>query len=125
MTNTPEMNAYHPDLIIEESKNGWRIIRLNRPKSLHALDESIVAALLKLFEDYHVDPTVKAIWLDSTTPKAFCAGGDVRKLRQLVINNEVDVANQFFKTEYALDLLLHNYAKPIVVWGEGYVMGGG
>ena len=24
-----------------------------------------------------------------------------------------------------LDLLFHNYAKPIVVWGEGYVMGGG
>lgn len=125
MTNSPETNDYHPDLIIEEAAQGWRIIRLNRPKSLHALDESIVAALLKLFEDFHHDDAVKAIWLDSTTPKAFCAGGDVRKLRQLVINNEVDAANRFFETEYALDLLLHNYAKPIVVWGEGYVMGGG
>src|SRR5690606_23692435 len=60
-----------------------------------------------------------------TTPKAFCAGGDVRKLRQLVINDEVATANKFFEQEYALDLLLHNYAKPILVWGEGYVMGGG
>ena len=103
MTNSPESNLYHPDLIIEEAANGWRVIRLNRPKSLHALDESIVAALLKLFEDFHKDDQVRAIWLDSTTPKAFCAGGDVRKLRQLVINNEVDTANQFFKTEYALE----------------------
>ncbi|WAU75093.1 enoyl-CoA hydratase/isomerase family protein [Acinetobacter sp. TR11] len=125
MMTSPDLNSYHPDLIIENAKNGWRIVRLNRPKSLHALDESIVSALLKVFEYFHEDDSVKAIWFDSTTPKAFCAGGDVRKLRQLVINNEVDTANKFFEQEYALDLLLHNYAKPIVVWGEGYVMGGG
>jgi len=109
-------------LIVEEAKNGWRIVRLNRPKSLHALDESIVTALLEVFEDFHSDSSVKAIWFDSTTPKAFCAGGDVRKLRQLVINDEVSTANKFFEQEYALDLLLHNYAKPVLVWGEGYVL---
>ena len=123
--NSPNLNNYHPDLVVEEAKNGWRIVRLNRPKSLHALDESIVTALLRVFEDFRDNESVKAIWLDSTTPKAFCAGGDVRKLRQLVINQEVDTANKFFQQEYALDLLLHNYAKPVVVWGEGYVMGGG
>lgn len=125
MTYSPIATHYHPDLIVEEAANGWRIVRLNRPKSLHALDESIVSALLAVFEDFHVDPNVKAIWLDSTTPKAFCAGGDVRKLRQLVIHGDVEQANLFFKQEYALDLLLHNYAKPILIWGEGYVMGGG
>ena len=125
MTLSPELKSYHSDLIVEEAKNGWRIVRLNRPKSLHALDESIVTALLKVFQDFHHDDAVKAIWLDSTTPKAFCAGGDVRKLRQLVINDEVDTANKFFEQEYALDLLLHNYAKPVLIWGEGYVMGGG
>jgi enoyl-CoA hydratase/carnithine racemase len=125
MKQSPVVKNYHPDLIVEQAKNGWRIVRLNRPKSLHALDESIAAALLQVFQDFQYDDAVKAIWLDSTTPKAFCAGGDVRKLRQLVINDEVDAANKFFEQEYALDLLLHNYAKPVLVWGEGYVMGGG
>lgn len=125
MIQSPELKNYHPDLIVEEAKNGWRIVRLNRPKSLHALDESIVTALLEVFQDFQHDDAVKAIWLDSTTPKAFCAGGDVRKLRQLIINNEVETANKFFEQEYALDLLLHNYAKPVLIWGEGYVMGGG
>ena len=125
MTYSPIAKNYHPDLIVEEATNGWRIVRLNRPKSLHALDESIATALLEVFQDFHTDDNVKAIWLDSTTPKAFCAGGDVRKLRQLVINDEVETANKFFEQEYALDLLLHNYAKPVLVWGEGYVMGGG
>ena len=50
---SPESNKYHPDLIVEEAPNGWRIIRLNRPKSLHALDESIVTALLQVFQDFH------------------------------------------------------------------------
>ncbi len=125
MTYSPLSKQYHSDLIVEEAKNGWRIVRLNRPKSLHALDETIATALLEVFQDFHHDENVKAIWLDSTTPKAFCAGGDVRKLRQLVINDEVETANKFFEQEYALDLLLHNYAKPVLVWGEGYVMGGG
>ena len=84
MTHSPISKEYHPDLIVEEANNGWRIVRLNRPKSLHALDESIVSALLAVFQDFHTDDSVKAIWLDSTTPKAFCAGGDVRKLRQCV-----------------------------------------
>ncbi|EKE22757.1 MAG: Enoyl-CoA hydratase/carnithine racemase, partial [uncultured bacterium] len=123
MKYSPLTKHYHPDLIVEEAHNGWRIVRLNRPKSLHALDESIASALLEVFQDFHHDDSVKAIWLDSTTPKAFCAGGDVRKLRQLVINDEVAAANKFFEQEYALDLLLHNYAKPVLVWGEGYVMG--
>lgn len=125
MTYSPVSKQYHSDLIVEEAQNGWRIVRLNRPKSLHALDETIASALLEVFEDFHHDDNVKAIWFDSTTPKAFCAGGDVRKLRQLVINDEVATANKFFEQEYALDLLLHNYAKPVLVWGEGYVMGGG
>ncbi|MGE8624899.1 enoyl-CoA hydratase/isomerase family protein [Acinetobacter schindleri] len=125
MTYSPVSKQYHSDLIVEEAQNGWRIVRLNRPKSLHALDETIASALLEVFEDFHHDDNVKAIWFDSTTPKAFCAGGDVRKLRQLVINDEVATANKFFEQEYVLDLLLHNYAKPVLVWGEGYVMGGG
>ena len=112
----------HPDLIVERMTNGWALVRLNRPKSLHALDESLAKALTDVFEALQHDPEVKAIWLDSSTPKAFCAGGDVRKLRQLIINNEVETAHQFFAEEYKLDLLLHRYAKPVVVWGEGYVM---
>lgn len=123
--NKNEPYLSHPDLLVEESKNGWWVVRLNRPKSLHALDEQIVISLHSIFDYLHQHDQVKAIWFDSTTPKAFCAGGDVRKLRQLVINQEVEQAKSFFKHEYALDRLLHHYAKPVVVWGEGYVMGGG
>ena len=123
--NNPHAYIAHPDIMVEQVDNGWAVVRLNRPKTLHALDDPIVVALLSIFEYLNHQDQVKAIWFDSTTPKAFCAGGDVRKLRQLVINGEQGQAEQFFEHEYALDRLLHHYAKPIVVWGEGYVMGGG
>ncbi|MEY4516054.1 MAG: hypothetical protein RL180_400 [Pseudomonadota bacterium] len=115
----------HPDLMVERAGNGWTLVRLNRPRALHALDESLAAALKAVFTRLASDPDTRAIWLDSTTPKAFCAGGDVRKLRQMVMDGDANSADGFFKEEYALDLLLHQYAKPIVVWGEGYIMGGG
>lgn len=113
------------DLIVEIAERGWRVVRLNRPKSLHALDEGLVDSLLKVFQQFQQDDEVKAIWLDSTTDKAFCAGGDIRKLRQYILDGNLEQAERFFEKEYALDLLLHNYAKPIVVWSEGFVMGGG
>ncbi|MEG2264391.1 MAG: enoyl-CoA hydratase/isomerase family protein, partial [Acinetobacter sp.] len=50
MKYSPLTKHYHPDLIVEEAHNGWRIVRLNRPKSLHALDESIASALLEVFQ---------------------------------------------------------------------------
>jgi enoyl-CoA hydratase/carnithine racemase len=115
----------HPDLLLERLGNGWTRIQLNRPKSLHALDESICRALRQVFEGLATDADTRAIWLDSSTSKAFCAGGDVRRLREQVLAGQAGQADGFFEQEYALDLLMHQYAKPIVVWGEGYVMGGG
>jgi enoyl-CoA hydratase/carnithine racemase len=115
----------HPDLIVERAGNGWTLVRLNRPRALHALDESLATGLKHVFLTLAEDSLTKAIWLDSTTPKAFCAGGDVRKLRQMVLEGQADTADGFFREEYALDLIVHQYAKPIVVWGEGYIMGGG
>ena len=79
-TSSLQLTA-HPDVCVERARNGWAIVRLNRPKSLHALDESLANALFEVFEQLRHDTQTQAIWLDSTTPKAFCAGGDVRKLR--------------------------------------------
>lgn len=120
-----ELHSPHADLQVERGLNGWTRVTLNRPKSLHALDESLASALLAVFEQLKQDVDTRAIWLDSSTPKAFCAGGDVRKLRELVNDGQAEQADQFFQQEYALDLCLHQYPKPVVVWGEGYIMGGG
>jgi len=119
------IETQHPELIVEHLASGWLIIRLNRPKALHALDESLAKAVADVLIAAEVHREIKAVWLDSSTPKAFCAGGDVRQLRTLMLEGKPDEAKAFFKEEYIADLKLHQLTKPIVTWGEGYVMGGG
>jgi enoyl-CoA hydratase/carnithine racemase len=57
--------------------------------------------------------------------RGFCAGGDVKELTQNVRKNAYTEVNLFFKKEYALDLMIHNSPKPIVVIADGITMGGG
>ena len=56
--------------------------------------------------------------------RAFCAGGDVRRLRQGILDGDNYCAH-FFEQEYRLDYALHRCPKPVLVWGHGIVMGGG
>lgn len=120
------MTAYTSHhVFLDVQDNGWAILRLDRPKALQALNLEMVEQMHTYLTQIQSDDSVKAIWIESSTPKAFCAGGDVRSVRQSVIDGKAEQGDAFFQQEYALDLLLHTYPKPIVVWGEGYVMGGG
>jgi len=55
---------------------------------------------------------------------AFCAGGDIRFLHQAGSQGN-PLIEDFFTEEYALNHLIHNYAKPYVAFMDGIVMGGG
>ena len=57
--------------------------------------------------------------------RGFCAGGDLKELTRAVQAGAVHLADQFFHDEYALDLMLHQCPKPVVVLAHGITMGGG
>ena len=57
--------------------------------------------------------------------KGFCAGGDVRSIRESALSSDKAAVQAFFEQEYRLDYLIHVYSKPVVCWGHGFVMGGG
>jgi len=67
---------------------------------------------------------VRVIVLRGNGPKAFCAGGDVRALYDSYQRGD-DLHLTFFTEEYALDLALHRYPKPILALAHGLVLGGG
>jgi enoyl-CoA hydratase/carnithine racemase len=52
--------------------------------------------------------------------KAFCAGGDIRRLAE-----DPDQGHVFFREEYQLDYLIACFPKPVVAIMSGIVMGGG
>ena len=105
------------------------VITLDAPKSLHALNLDMIRAIDGALLRWMDDTSIACVVLQSSTDKAFCAGGDVRSLRTAVAEQPGVVPNPqalaFFAEEYRLDHRIHTYAKPLLVWGGGIVMGGG
>ncbi|WP_373924760.1 enoyl-CoA hydratase/isomerase family protein [Duganella sp. CY15W] len=128
----PDMNPDAPVLLEQRAGNGGLrvgIATLNAPASLHALTLEMIRTLYIALRDWASDPAIACVVLQSSTDKAFCAGGDVRSLRNAILEAPQAMPNPealaFFSEEYRLDHLIHVYPKPIVVWGGGIVMGGG
>ncbi|TDR56600.1 enoyl-CoA hydratase/carnithine racemase [Halomonas ventosae] len=117
------------------TRDGGRIgvATLNAPKSLNALSLEMIRQLEAKLEAWAVDRSVVAVWLEGSGEKAFCAGGDVVALyRSLTEEGENRGAGRdglfaetYFTAEYRLDYRIHTYSKPLMVWGDGIVMGGG
>jgi enoyl-CoA hydratase/carnithine racemase len=130
----PEFDDPTAAVLFEEQKtvSGQRIAiaTLNAQRSLNALTLGMVRALQCKLEQWSKDERIACVVLRGAGERAFCAGGDVRSLRESVLSNRGTVmpnpyAQAFFSEEYRLDFSIHTYRKPIVIWGTGIVMGGG
>jgi enoyl-CoA hydratase/carnithine racemase len=105
------------------------VATLNVPKSLNSLSLEMIDLLAAQLLSWQQDDQVAAVWLDAEGDKAFCAGGDIVRLYQSMVDTPKGERNlyaeDFFAREYRLDYLLHSYRKPVICWGHGIVMGGG
>lgn len=103
------------------------VATLNSERSLNALTRDMVDALLPALTAWAADDRVAVVLLRGAGERAFCAGGDVRRLTEHARTGTGDAADagEFFAREYRLDYFIHRYPKPLLVWGTGVVMGGG
>lgn len=111
--------------ILFEANNGIGWIMLNRPEKLNTFSNDMIEKLYEQLLKWKNDPDIAIIVLEGAGDKAFSAGGDVRQLYDLKDSNIVDHAIKSFSREYSMDMTLHLYPKPILVYMDGYVMGGG
>lgn len=111
--------------------NGKRIgfAQLNASSSLNSLTLPMIRILDAALRRWASDREIVCVVLHGVGEKAFCAGGDVRSLHKAISEYPGALPNlpnlEFFSEEYRLDHRIHTYAKPILVWGSGIVMGGG
>ena len=104
------------------------IMTLNTPKSLNALSVEMCQLLSQQLEQWEGDEQVVALLLKGAGDKAFCAGGDIRKLYDSMSSDAPlpnPYATEFFGHEYRLYRQMHFYSKPLILWGDGIIMGGG
>ena len=128
----PEADNHDVVLIREVAAAGGKrigVATLNAEKSLNALTLPMIRLLDPQLRAWAEDPAIALVVLQGAGEKAFCAGGDIKSLHRALVEHPGALPNlpncEFFSEEYRLDYLIHTYAKPILVWGGGVVMGGG
>src|SRR5581483_6277309 len=114
-----------PDVLARVEGHVGRLT-LNRPAALHALTTVMCEAMTRALVSWRADPAVKAVMIDHTGPRGFCAGGDIRMLAESGAGDG-SAARAFFFAEYRLNELLFRYreVKPVIAIMDGVTMGGG
>jgi len=104
------------------------VLTLNAAAAMNAVDLTMVNLIDRQLERWQDDPQVVAVVMRGAGDKAFCAGGDIRKLydsMQLSGKKQYQYADDFFRSEYGKNYRVHQFRKPLIAWGNGFVMGGG
>lgn len=110
-------------LMLSEDRGAVRILTMNRPEKMNALNTALTQALLDALEAADRDGTVRAIVL-AGAGRSFCAGADLAEFKDLT------PAHQHLVTQRA-DLtcrtqsILQKLSKPVVSAVQGAAIGGG
>jgi enoyl-CoA hydratase len=108
-----------------ERQGAAGVITLNRPQSLNALTLGMVRAMRRALDAWADDAAITRVIIEAAGGRAFCAGGDIRRLYDLGKARRYDEALAFWREEYALNIRIKRYPKPYIALVDGIVMGGG
>lgn len=111
------------NVLLTEDHGAVRVLRLNRPDKLNALNSALTAALLAAIETAETSGNVRALVL-AGEGRAFCAGADLAEFKDLTPRNRQLVLDRADLTT-KLQTRLQTISKPIVSAVRGAAMGGG
>lgn len=99
------------------------VITLNRPRAINALTQDMCRAIDDQLQTWADDDAVEALLIRGDGGRGLCAGGDVKAVRQAVLDGADPDA--FFRHEYAMDQRIAEFGKRVIAIMDGIVMGGG
>lgn len=117
MTDAPE--------ILCQKRGAAGFVVLDRPQALNALTFGMVRELARALAAWRDDPAVQRVVVTAAGGKAFCAGGDIRRIYEDGMAGRQDLSLAFWRAEYALNAVIQSYPKPYISLIDGIVMGGG
>ena len=106
------------DNILVETCGRVRVVTLNRPKALNALNAALITELGRALDGFEADPAIGCVVL-AGSDKAFAAGADIKEM-----------LNFSYPAVYLDDFIsswerLSRFRKPVVAAVAGYALGGG
>jgi enoyl-CoA hydratase len=106
-----------------EKRGALGLLTLARPQALNALTHGMIRALAAQLAAWVDDDGIKTVAIRGAG-RAFCAGGDVRAVREAVLAGS-DAGLALLRDEYHLNALIGACPKPYVALLHGICMGGG
>ncbi len=108
------------NLLIED-RDGVRVVTINRPDKLNALNHAVLTELDDAFRAIAASPAVRAVVLRGAGEKAFVAGADIAELAALSPIQARDFSRHGQKMMRGIERL----GKPVIAMLRGYALGGG
>ncbi|MEP6481845.1 MAG: enoyl-CoA hydratase/isomerase family protein [Rhodoglobus sp.] len=99
-------------------------ILLNRPTAMNALNDEMVAGVTATLDAWRLDAEIATVVVSGAGDRGLCAGGDVVGMYRSALLDGVGAA-EFWRAEYAMNLVIAEYPKPYVALMDGVVLGGG
>ena len=107
--------------LLIEDRDAVRVITINRPDKLNALNLAVLTELDAAFRQVAADPAVRAVVLRGAGEKAFVAGADIAELASLSPIQARDFSRHGQKMMRGIETL----GKPVIAMIRGYALGGG
>ena len=111
------------EILLVETRGAVRLLTMNRPAKLNALNADLVHALTGALLAAQDDRSVSAVIL-AGSGRAFCAGADTSVPRPLTAENRPNLVKHG-DANIALTKLLGRIDKPIIAAVHGYALGAG
>ncbi|WP_287598890.1 enoyl-CoA hydratase-related protein [Thermomonas sp.] len=109
------------NLLLIDTADGVRTIRINRPDKLNALNAATIDALDAAFAGAATDDAVRVVVLTGAGPKAFVAGADIAEMNALTPVQGRDFSLRGTRMMRRVEKL----SKPVIAMVNGFALGGG
>jgi len=107
--------------LLVSDRGAVRLIAVNRPDKLNALNVATLDALHAAFTKAANDPRVRVVVLTGAGPKAFVAGADIAEMSGLTPVQGRDFSLRGQRMMRAVETM----SKPVVAMINGFALGGG
>ncbi len=108
--------------IIFEDRDAVRIITINRPKQLNALNKQTISELSSLLDQTEKEDAIRVIILTGAGEKAFVAGADIKEFADF---SEAEGARLSAEGHEKLFNKVENLSTPVIAAVNGFALGGG
>ena len=112
------------DPVLVEERPGWRLIRLNRPDKLNAMNEAMLDALIAVFDAIEVDRSCRAA-LITGEGRGFCAGQELSSSVMPGPGGPPDLGALAHRYHHALARRIRAARVPVVAAVNGVAAGAG